>query len=222
MDQFSEEETLILPQCKLTEFPPIPAGIKGVDLRRNQLTEVVISDGNTIEYIDISDNKIRRIEPLAALHSARVIDCSYNLIDCIPPLGTNSLREFYLISNDIARLENLSFPLLLKLDAANNDIRAIENLDAPLLEELYLPGNKITTAENIGHLTRLRILDLQYNRIERLDCRSIPQSVEILMLQGNACLRSIENVGWLANLKMVNLKNTPLHGTVLDGRIETW
>lgn len=222
MDKFEEEEMFIQRKYALTECPSIPVGIKAVDLKGNCLSSLLFAEGNAIEYIDVSDNKVGDIEPLNMLNKAHTIDCSYNIIDFIPNIHLPNLSELYLMANDIKKIENLEVPRLKKLDFANNDIRRIENLGCPMLEELYLSCNEISKIENLEHLKDLKTLDLQYNQLEEVDCSLVPETIEILMLQGNRKLKRVLNTERLKNLKMVNLKDTPLSEMKFGDGVVTW
>ena len=49
-------------------------------------------------------------------------------------------------------------------------IKKIEGLEGcPFLEELELYDNRIITIENIQHLKNLKILDLSYNVIKKIE-----------------------------------------------------
>lgn len=222
MEKYGDDEVFILVRQNLPEMPEIPPGKAAVDVRRNKITTIRFDPENSIEYLDISDNLIKDISPASGLCKAKVLDCSYNLLESIPVLDLESLRELYLISNDIAKIENIRFSSLEKLDLANNEIRRIENIDSPGITELYLASNKITTVENLAHLPSLKILDLQYNDIEEIDCRALPKTLEILLLQGNTSLRKITNTEHLENLKMVNVRRTKVENARFSGDVKMW
>lgn len=208
MDRFKEKERMDLAKQDLEEIPAILAGIRGVDVRRNKIRDVAISKDSTVQFLDISDNLISSLKGLSGAHSLEVLDAGYNLIKKVPKLDLPNLRELYLMSNDISKIENVNFKTLEKLDMANNDIRVLENMNCPNLLEAYFGANKISVLQDISEMEALRVLDLQYNMLEELDCRLIPESLEILLLQGNKMLKSIKNIGKLQRLKILGLKHT--------------
>ncbi len=71
-----------------------------------------------LEWVDLSDNKIQKIDNL----------------------GTNPyLRQLYIDKNEITTIENLEKNVHLRvLSLNNNKIKKIQNIDGLQLEELYL------------------------------------------------------------------------------------
>ncbi len=203
MDKYPEDEMLFLERRKLEEIPEIPPHIKAVNLNHNKLKSVVIPHGNEIKYLDVSDNLIRDIASTSTLTKIEVLDCSYNLIRKIPLLCFREIKELYLIANDIEKIENLNFETLEKLDLASNSIRRIENINCKNLRELYLGNNEISRIGDLRYLKHLVILDLQYNRLEELDCAMLPENLEILLVKGNKSLKNIINKDKLKHLKSI-------------------
>ncbi|KAI5169107.1 protein phosphatase 1 regulatory subunit 7 [Pancytospora epiphaga] len=222
MDKYDDKFIFIRTNLKLTEIPEIDANIKCVDLRKNRLEMICFPLNTMIEYIDLSDNLIKDIEPINSLSGLKVVDCSYNLVKRIPVIDLKELEELYLIANDIERIENISFRNLVKLDLAGNKIEVIENIQAESLQELYLATNKIKKVENLSHFNELKILDLQYNEITELDCNQLPQSLEEILLQGNSLLCKISNIERLKKLKMINYKGTRISHLNLGEDVITW
>ncbi|KAI5147978.1 protein phosphatase 1 regulatory subunit 7 [Enteropsectra breve] len=208
MDDYPEEKIFVQVKQKLTEFPEIPDEIVAVDVHRNSIKKLNLNKESKIEYLDLSDNILNTIEGMGRCPMLKVLDCSYNVISSISPVRLEFLEELYLSANDISLLKNIAFNRLKKLDLAGNNIARIENMDAPELEEIYLSSNKIKSIENLDQFTHLKILDLQYNRLSEIDCKCIPPTLEILMLQGNTALTKILNIECLPTLKILNIKNT--------------
>lgn len=222
MNKFKEEETMNLVKQGLREFPHIPMGVKSVDVRRNRIETISIPKDCMIEALDISDNLIRSLESVSGTHTLEVLDAGYNLIEELPDLDLPNLRELYLMSNDVARLGNVNFQMLEKLDVANNDIKVLEKLNCPNLLEAYFGANQISTLQDMNDLRLLKILDLQYNKLEELDCALIPESLEVLLLQGNKMLKNIRNLEKLRNLKVLGLKNTQIGNIEAREGLEIW
>jgi Leucine-rich repeat (LRR) protein len=220
MDSYQENQVYSSIRQGYTELPQIPADVLAVDVRRNKISQISLEHIPQIEYLDISDNLIRSIGALSGLSRLTVLDAAYNLLSRISPLDLPSLKELYLMSNDILEIEHMNFKNLEKLDMANNNIKKIENLKCLQLKELYLGANKIIEIENIRHLSGLKILDLQFNAIETVDCAELPRSLEILLLQGNSNLHSIKNLDFLENLKILGIKNTKL--AIKSEKINIW
>ena len=221
-DTDESNDKFIMSQQNLSVFPEISSNIKYVDLRRNQLTKLEFNSSNSIEFIDISDNRIKCIDDINLLRNLKILDVGYNLIDKIPILNLQFLEELYLMSNDIKRIENLNFRFLKRLDIANDEIENIENIFSDELEELYLSSNNIREVSDIRYLNKLRILDLQFNKIEELDCSILPLSIEILLLQNNFRLKEIKNLENLKHLKLIGVKNTVFEDVGFGENVEVW
>ncbi|XP_044300441.1 leucine-rich repeat-containing protein 46 [Varanus komodoensis] len=71
-----------------------------------------------------------------------------------------------------------------------NQIKKIENLSCfPNLKFLSLAGNHISKVENLQPLLKLQFLDLSQNYIETLYTDELPQSLMVLDLTGNKCMK---------------------------------
>lgn len=225
MDNLREEDDktkIILNKMKLTDFPLIPSDIKTFDVRRNSISTMVFPENCQLEQLDASDNVIKSLDPISGLKQLKILDIGYNLIIHIPLLDLPSLKELYLMSNDITKIENMNFNELIKLDLANNDIRSLEGVNCPKLEEIYLGANKIDQLINLKHLQFLKILDLQYNKLDEFDCSLLPESIETILLNNNKGLKKITNLECLPSLKLLGIKNTKIGEIQSNGKFEIW
>jgi protein phosphatase 1 regulatory subunit 7 len=217
-----DDRRICIVHRRLEEIPEIPHGTVEVDLRRNAIGAMRLNGAETVESLDLSDNRIREICDLEKLPRLRILDMSYNLLTSgmVPRMN---LEELYLISNDIDEIPSLDLPVLKKLDMAVNSISEIKNLEkCTALEELYLGGNKIERLENIGFLEKLRVLDLQCNSLRSIDCRDVPKGVEVLMLSDNRGLTTIENIHLLPELRILGLERTSVGKENINGSFSVW
>ncbi|WEL39439.1 leucine repeat-rich domain-containing protein [Encephalitozoon hellem] len=215
-------DTVYIVHRQLERIPTIPGDAKTVDLRRNNISRMALNRAELVEYLDLSDNRIKVISDLENLPRLKVLDLSYNLISdiSIPRMG---IEELYLISNDISAIHGLDLPRIKKLDMAVNDICRIENLESCIaLEELYLGSNRIRIVEGLERLTSLRVLDLQNNEIEAVDCSMIPSSVEVLLLGENRDLRALENIEHLPRLRILGLEKTSISEGIARDGLTVW
>ncbi|ADM12176.1 uncharacterized protein Eint_090470 [Encephalitozoon intestinalis ATCC 50506] len=207
---------------QLERIPTIPEHARTVDLRRNNISVMALNKAESVEYLDLSDNRIKVISDLENVPNLKVLDLSYNLITeiSIPRMG---LSELYLISNDISTIHGLDLPCIKKLDMAVNDICQIENLEnCATLEELYLGSNRIRTVEGLSELKDLKVLDLQNNELEVVDCSAVPCNVEVLLLGENRNLQMIENLESLKNLRILGLEKTRVPSDLFEGCFTVW
>jgi protein phosphatase 1 regulatory subunit 7 len=217
-----QDKCIYIVHERLEEIPDFSHGVVEVNLRRNMISKMRLSGAETVESLDLSDNRIREISDLENVPNLKTLDVSYNLLTrgMVPRMG---LEELYLISNDIDEIPPFDLPALRKLDMAVNSIAEIRNLDkCKALEELYLGGNKIGMLENVGHLERLRVLDVQCNALRSVDCRDVPKSVEVLILNDNRELAAVENIHLLQNLKVLGLERTSMGKESISGSFTVW
>lgn len=101
----------------------------------------------------------------------------------------------------------------------NLQIETIDNLELfSEVLELHLSRNKIQIIDNMLHLKKLLFLDLSFNKIDssglRKSLKSIPLSVETLILTGNECANDDDVLTELNEL-------FPHMGIVIDSIEET-
>lgn len=216
------ENEIYMVHEKLEKIPMIPGCTTAIDLRRNNISEMSMNRAEAVEYLDLSDNRISTINNLENMPNLKVLDLSYNLITdiCIPRMN---IEELYLISNDITEISGLDLPRIKKLDIAVNNISRIENLErCCTLEELYLGGNRIKTVEGLESLAMLKVLDLQNNGLEIVDCEMIPKSIEILLLGENRKLEAIRNIEMLKSLRILGIERTDIPRDTIRGNFDVW
>lgn len=206
----------------IKDFPPISSEVKHLEARRNMIESLAFPKDSELEYLDISDNVISSMSPISGLKRLRILDMGYNLIQHIPKLELPALKEFYLMSNDICRIENMNFKGLAKCDLANNELETLDGIECLNLEEGYFGANQISHIPDLRHLKELKILDLQYNKLDEIDCALLPEKLEVLLLNNNKGLTKIRSLGRLRNLKLLGIKNTKVTEIKSDGKFETW
>ncbi|KAH9411695.1 hypothetical protein HK407_04g08050 [Ordospora pajunii] len=216
------EDRVYIVHRQIEKIPEISGRVKAVDLHRNRISEMVLSRVESMEYLDLSDNRIAEINDLENVPNLKVLDLSYNLISTVE-IPVMNLEELYLISNDIPMIHGLELPMLRKLDMAANEICRIENLEGcRSLAELYLGSNRIREVDGLDDLCMLKTLDLQNNDILRVDCLKIPRSVEVLLLGENVNLEQIDNIEALCNLRILGIEKTRVLMEAHEGKFEVW
>lgn len=179
LTRFTNMRSLCLRQNLLTEIKHLDAAsiavtLTQLDLYDNQITRI---DG-----LDALVNLecVARSHLLALIpYSHRHLDLSYNRLRKIENLGAlKKLRVLYLVHNKIRRIEglegNLELELLelgariispallnVSLCAGDNRIRKLESVNhLSKLRQLYVGKNKITKIDGIDKLTNLHTLSL--------------------------------------------------------------
>lgn len=130
--------------------------------------------------LNLSRQKIRKIQGLSKLLNLRSLNLSYNEISKIEGLDDlRKLQELNLESNRITKLEGLN-----KLHK---------------LEKLELGKNKISKLENLEYLTHITLLSLEDNEIESLE--GIEKLVNLMELYiGNNDINSLKHIAALKDI----------------------
>lgn len=218
----TKEIFINLSHLKIKRLPStVFSNTSKLDLRRNLFTDMNLIPLPNLSTLDMSDNKIKYIQ-CKNIPNVLSLDLSYNLITNINNLPSG-LEELYLICNDITKIENLHLPHLRILDLAVNEIKTIENLDnCPFLHELYLGSNQISELPDLTHLKHLKTLDLQNNNLVKIDCKSLPVSLNQLLLSENSQLTEIININCLTNLNLLAIKKTLITDINVNKHVEVW
>ena len=161
--------------------------IIGLFMKFKDLTSIPkeIRELQHLEHLDLSRNKISKIENLRPLVKLKKLNFCENSIKQIEKIDTLvELRE---------------------LDLSDNQISIIQALyDLRRLEVLNLNNNQISKIEGIDRLKDLVILKLNGNPIEKIENLSELRQLETLML-AKTKIRKIEGLNRLKNLRELNL-----------------
>ncbi|KAJ1670373.1 protein phosphatase regulatory subunit Sds22 [Coemansia sp. RSA 25] len=199
LERFSKLEYLGCRQNLIKDLGPVSAltTLQEADFYDNRLNHIDQSIGKLTKLtsLDLSFNKIRRIENIASL---------------------TLLSELFFVSNKIQRIENLSnLRMLTNLELGANRIRRIEGLgELVALEQLYLGKNKISKLEGLEGLSRLRVLSIQSNRIVTLEGLEDLVALEELYLSHNGidCIQGLEHNTRLTILDVTSNRLAQLSG----------
>lgn len=215
-----EENIFCVQHSKLKYIPNFDCKITKLDVRRNEIQEMSFPYTETLLYVDLSDNQIKKIENLENIPNLKYLDLSYNLITKMK-LPENNIEELYLICNDLTKIDKINLKNARIIDLAVNEISKIENLESCLqLRELYLGNNKIENIPDLNYLSHLEILDLQSNKITQIDCNFLPTSIKQLLLSDNKNLKNILNFDRLTNLSLLAVERTSVEHLPLN--MEIW
>mmetsp|Transcript_5088 Transcript_5088/g.13666 ORF Transcript_5088/g.13666 Transcript_5088/m.13666 type:complete len:384 (-) Transcript_5088:249-1400(-) len=169
--------------------------------------------GPRILELDVTNNRLRRIERLEQCTAMERLVLRQNEIELITGLGElRNLVELDLYMNEIRDLPEGCFQALTKLerlDLSFNQIRDLTKLrphELPLLKELYLISNKITAIDGLERLTCLELLELGDNRIRVIEKLDAQAALRSLWLGRNKIAR-LENFGALKNLRILSLQS---------------
>lgn len=184
-------EIIDLTGNKLTTFPQdieLPT-LKILNLSKNLLTELDSLCFATITELQAAENCIQII-----------------CFDTLSPTG--ALVRLSLSKNKIRTIipPSVYQNSLLYLDLSDNVLDEFDCAPFPNLETLILHHNRIKDVRNLASLTKLRVLDLSYNRIQ-----NDPHCFELFSISGDKdILNDLKNKRVFANLREINLSNNTL------------
>jgi protein phosphatase 1 regulatory subunit 7 len=150
--------------------------------------------------LDLSFNKIRKIEHISYLTNLNELYFANNRISVIPldVIGLTRLTTLELGSNGIRVRHHTCCAVWARFN--HYLIQNVENLSTLTnLKNLWLGRNKITKIEGLDTLTQLKRLDLQTNRIVSLEGLNGLVSLEELYLAHNG-VPNIQNVQSMVRL----------------------
>ncbi len=203
-------ESLTMHGCGLTSIRPLENSTKITDL-------------------DISNNTIRSVEPVAQMANLKVFNCKQNVIVDLSPLSANkNLTQLDISYNAVTTLAPLSVLGNLTLLEANNNgitdlgdmnqltalsylslgynsVSDISKLSACTeLTNLNLSSNKISDISVVGSLTKLMYFDFSYNEVTQLPTWS-KDSVLVAINGSHNKLSSLDSLSGMACLNNVNM-----------------
>lgn len=144
------------------DFSHLPQSLEWLDIHNNNITELGnyfdVTSQLRINYLDVSNNKIRKIKNDLIPKNIATINLNNNLIDDIPSgtfLNKKHLRKTYLTGNMIKRMQITSL-IVSKFDATR---------EAP---EIYLAGNPLHCDCHVEWLRNINELSEQRRQLPKL------------------------------------------------------
>ena len=153
------------------------AGARALALRGGlvEFPREIFSLADTLEVLDLSDNALDRLpDDLGRLHALRVLFCSGNRFELLPPVlgDCASLSQVGFRATGMRAVPAESLPPRLRwLTLTDNAIDALPDAigERPLLQKLMLAGNRLRSLpERLAGAERLELLRLSSNRLEAL------------------------------------------------------
>jgi preprotein translocase subunit YajC len=171
-----------------------------LDLHNNRISDISPLAGLTkLEWLDLSYNRISNISPLAGLTSLKWLYLYNNLISNISPVANlTNLKYLFLQTNQISNISPLAnltnLTRLLLFSNQISDISPLTNLAK--LTWLYLQKNQISNISPLANLTNLTQLDLSHNQVTGISPLANLTNLTYLSLHSN----QIVDISPLANL----------------------
>jgi internalin A len=143
-----------------------------------------------IMKIDLANNEIADLTPIANLKQVQFLDLSGNKVESIAPVaGLTQMQYFQLSKNQISDLAPIK--------------------DMVKMNSLYLNENKIKSVEPVAGLKKLWTLQLGGNPLEALPDLPELKGVETLNLKGCG-LKKLDFIKDFKNLRLLMLDENPL------------
>ena len=158
-------------------------------LERLTLSGCSLSTTNGLEkatglrYLDLSNNTIRNIAPLASLQSLQELYLQNNALTDLSALSTiRAMHKLNVSGNALTSINPIcSLNGLTWLDASNNQLASVELISGlTMLKELYLSKNLLTDVSGLDACTALQVLYLDNNQLT--DISMLSQLTKITML----------------------------------------
>lgn len=205
--------TCVIPPNETSDTPmtSMPPSVE-LDLSGKQLKSIPQLPAN-LTKLDLSENHISDISPLASLTNLKELNLSYNSINDLAPLSElqnlTSLTMESIVISDFSVLPSLSN--LKELDIANNHVNNISFLSKFTgLTKLNLNKNDITNISPLTSLTDLIELGLWANdNLSDISPLSSLSNLVILDLRTNS-ISDVHALSSLLNLEELNLSLNPI------------
>lgn len=141
-----------------------------------------------VMLVDLSDNQITDLSPLAGLNKLQSITLAKNTIKDIKPLeGLTAVQLLDLSNNEVESLEAVQkMTNLRSLWVADNQLKSLEPIGQ--LEKIWsldVAGNGLADIAPVGKLKWLTNLDLDRNVVETLESLKPLTELDILLVREN-------------------------------------
>jgi Ras family protein A len=199
-----------LPDLSLTSIDGIRPyqHLQFLNVSRNQLRSLEpLGSLRGLLHLNASFNLLLRTQTFTAPDGLETMDMSYNLIGELGDWAVHKyLRELNLRGNFISRLG----PGLVKnrelqmLDLSENYIAKVENLDGLGLRTLLLAQNRLTSLDGVEALGRLQSLNVRHNHISSikpLNAQTMPRLSKLCIADN--CVTNIAEAAGLAEFPLL-------------------
>lgn len=154
-------------------------------MSRNRLTSLLSLNTPNLKYLNISKNRLTRLNGLESLTNLNILLVTSNqLLTTIGLQGCIHLLHLDVSDNHLVEMEQLDqCPLLITLKATSNALIQIPNLfNAILLNELDLSSNSLTLIDDLSigsWLPFLTHFHLANNSLQDLSMIKLPSLIEL-------------------------------------------
>ncbi|KAN0063087.1 Protein nud1 [Thecaphora frezii] len=177
---------------RLKEFLP---SLEEIKLDRN---EVAYLTGlpPSLRSLSISHNRITQLASFGQLLNLESLDISHNRVETLWHL--QCLKHLHTLVADHAHISSLDgidrLRSLVRVKLSGNLLKGVhlEQTEWQDLESLDLSHNALITVRGLGSLRRLRWLNLDHNRLSRVDLEPSLPKLRTLRVSGNTSLKGLD------------------------------
>lgn len=176
-----------------------------LDLSNNTIRNLkVIDDMQELEELYLNNNVVTDLSSLASLTKLRILDVSYNSLKSVDPIHTvTGLTYLNIAHNEISSIQNLAtLTALVELNVSYNgltDVSAIGSCAA--IEVLNISNNSITDISGLNTLENINNFDFSYNQVKELP--QFSKNCTLAYIDGS--YNQIEDLKSLSSLKNLNV-----------------
>lgn len=148
-----------------------------------------LETAQTLTYLNLSNNTIRNLEPLAYLMKLQEIDLQHNALTSLTSLsGLTELQKLNVSYNSLTSVAPIATcTKLIRLEATNNAIASLSGIDnLPKLEYLSVNHNDLTDISAVSSRTTLKELHIANNEIGDITSLYALPVLEVLDFSYNA------------------------------------
>lgn len=176
-----------------------------LDLSGNTLRNLsVISSMQELQELYLNNNVITDLTVLAGLNKLKILDVSYNSLNAVDPLRANTaLTNLNFSHNEVTDVQALTtLQALIELNAGNNAITDVSAISACLaIEHLNISNNSITDISTLYVLEKMQHFDFSYNQVK--DLPKFSKNSALVYIDGS--YNQIEDLKALSSLTDLNV-----------------
>ena len=234
--QLQELKRLTLKNCGISSISSLAHmnNLEYLDLSKNTIRNLkVIADMQELQELYLNNNAVTDLTSVGKLTKLKSLDVSYNSLTTIDQIRTvTSLVYLNFSHNQVSDIQTMtSLHSLTELNASYNTITDISVLSScPDLETLNISNNNVTDITGLRVLEKIRTFDFSYNQvkvlpafskktplvyidgsynlIEKLDPLSSLSNLNIVLMDYNEKLSSLEPLDSCPRLVKVNAYGT--------------
>jgi len=201
-------ETLTLRQCGLSSIAPLKdtVTLTYLDLGSNTIRNIApLAALKNLKVLDLNHNALTDLTALASLGTLKTLDVSYNSLKSLTPIFANTALE--VINAEQNMLRSVSgigkLSMLTKLDLSDNALTAVGAIGSCVnLTELDLSSNLITDISPLSPLLSLQHFDFSHNQVTVLPNWS--KSCQLITINGSHnLLTELDVLSGMENLNIV-------------------